>query len=106
MSGPQGPRTIEAKDETASLRAVVNKQILNNFRKAILIRHGEYYGHVQLEVNRALADRTAVMIAEAQTMDPVAQSPLGEKKDKDPLLANVFAGEGGDVESSEEGRAY
>jgi hypothetical protein len=71
---------------------LVNQQVLERFRTAVMWRYGSMYENMGREVNRALADRTAVLMAEAQTVNPMVmpgEQPVDELEE---ASENVFDG--------------
>ncbi len=89
---PSGARSRLEDNASQKVQFQVNRRILEQFRTAVMWRYGSMYENVGHEFNRALADRTAVLMAEAQTVNPMlvpSERPVDELED---ASENVFDG--------------
>jgi len=97
-----GPRDSQDEYQSIKFQCVVNKSTLDRFRQAVMWRYGEVYGRIGSEVTRALSDRTNVLFAEANTVNPMVIPVAPVVGDAD-WQENVFDGKKrGDEKSLED----
>jgi len=100
-----GLRVHVGEHRTEYLRANVLADVLENFRRAVHMRHGTTYDKMGAEVNRALKSHTDTLLMEVRAFGQ--GEPPGPKKkgERDPFMnCLAYSGleeEGGDDTSSE-----
>ena len=88
---PPRARDVGEESQSYKMSAVVNRAVYEKFKIAIMWRYGSTYDLMGQEVTRALSDRTAVLMAEVNTANPMV-IPAPPTTDDDDWHENVFDG--------------
>jgi hypothetical protein len=103
MSG--GLTAHVGEHRTERLNANILAATLENFRRAVHMRHGTTYAKMNVEVNRALQAHTDTLLAEVRAFGSgSAPEPKAQQSNADPFMnCLAYSGleEGGDDPSSE-----
>lgn len=88
MSG--GLRVHVGEHRTERLNSNVRADVLDNFRRAVYMRHGTTYAKMNIEVNRALTAHTDTLLAEVRAYGS-GQPPSSDETGTDDPFMNCLA---------------
>lgn len=88
------PRGLGAsvRDPSVRFEGIVPQSVLDRFRRAIFVKHKEFYGHVNAEIARALSFHADQMLLEADNKTEKNGDTNGETDVIEPPGFVAFAG--------------